>query len=114
MSLKPYKLASLKDKIEAIEEKTAERVEPAEVKKPRKTKKGMSKGNSTLTVIACLALAFVVALGVAYFGVTDGTKGDKGDKGAQGIQGVKGDKGLQGIQGSQGLRGLQGLPEEMV
>ena len=44
--LKPYKLASLRDKLEAIEEKrieeivkTAELVEPAEEIKPRKTKK---------------------------------------------------------------------------
>ena len=107
--LKPYKLASLKDKIEAIEEKnieTADEVEPAEVK-PRKTKKGMNKGNSTLTVI--LAIAFVVALGVTYFGTT-GTKGDRGDKGVQGIQGLKGDKGDRGLQGLQGLAGPRGLP----
>ena len=46
MSLTPYKLASLKDKLEAIEaerkleikEETAEVVEPAE-DKPRKTRK---------------------------------------------------------------------------
>lgn len=42
MSLKPYKLASLKDKIEVLEEekeKLADEVEPAEESKPRKTKK---------------------------------------------------------------------------
>ena len=113
MSLKPYKLASLKDKIEAIEEKSlesADKVEPAEVKKPRKTKKGMNKGNSTLTVISAVALAFVVALGVSYFGATPkGDKGDSGTQGIQGTQGLKGDKGTQGLQGPQGLRGLPGL-----
>lgn len=45
MSLKPYKLASLKDKIEAIEEKrveiekTVEEVVSAEETKPRNKKK---------------------------------------------------------------------------
>lgn len=109
MSLKPYKLASLKDKIEAIEEKSADKVEPAEVKKPRKTKKGMNKGNSTLTVIAAIALAFVVALGVTYFGTTP--KGDKGDKGDTGIPGLnitgpKGDRGEPGTVDNSVLRNV--------
>ena len=115
MSLTPFKAFSLKDKIEALELKKekepVEEVEPTEEVKPRKSKKDM-KGNSTLTLIASVSLAIVVALGVAYFGVTDGTKGDKGDKGTkgeQGIQGLKGDKGDRGLTGPIGLQGPRGL-----
>ena len=106
MSLTPFKAFSLKDKIEALELKKekepVEEVEPTEEVKPRKSKKNM-KGNSTLTLIASVSLAIVVALGVAYFGVTDGTDGKDGI-------GIKGDRGdsIIGPQGEQGPKGKDG------
>lgn len=67
----------------------------------------MKKGNAT--IISVVALALVVALGVAYFGATT-PKGEKGDRGVQGAQGLKGDKGDRGLTGPIGLQGPRGLP----
>ena len=111
MSLKKSKLASLKDKIEALaEKKAAEIVEPAEGVKPRKSKKDMQKGNSNIVALLAAGLVLVVALGVTYFGASNGTDGSQGPKGAQGERGLKGDKGDRGFQGERGLQGLRGLP----